>query len=311
MSGVPFLSGDEVRRLLTPRESLQAVQRFFRENPRAHVAVPPRIHLNVPGQNNIGLYMPAATTRYVGVKLAHLMPQRRPNVEAEVFLYAAESGQLLYWADGKPLTALRTAAVSAAGALAVLPRCEALAVFGTGLQAAAHIVAFADAYPMLKEVRVVARSEGAWQGLLALLPPTLHAKVHRAGSARAALADAHAVVTTTPAPQPLFAAEEVPARCHVAAIGSAAPSMNELPPVLFASARVWLDSPAALKEAGDCVAALASGWKAEQVAGDQFDLIGGAKPAPGGRTLFKTVGHAAQDLALLIRLWELVETGAR
>lgn len=309
MEGVPYLSGDDVRRLLTPREALNAVQRFFRDNPKERVAVPARIHLNVPGQNNIGLYMPAATDRYVGVKLAHLMPQRRPNVEAEIFLYAAESGRLLFWGDGKPLTALRTAGVSAAGALAVLPACQVLAVFGTGLQAAAHIVAFADAYPMLERVQVVARSTGAWEGLLRALPPTLQARTRRAADAKAALADAQAVATTTPAPQPIFAARELPERCHIAAIGSAAPSMNELPPEVFTTAQVWLDSPAALKEGGDCLAAIKAGWRAEAVAGDQFDLIGGPKPREATRTLFKTVGHAAQDLALLIRLWELVEAG--
>lgn len=306
MSGVPYLSGAEVRRLLTPREALTAVQRFFRENPRTQVVVPPRIHLNIPGQNTIGLYMPAATARYIGVKLAHLMPERRPNVEAEVFLYAAESGRLLLWGDGKPLTALRTAAVSAAGALAVLPACRVLAVFGTGLQAEAHIAAFADAYPMLEEVRVVARTETAWESLRTRLPGLLRGRAWRAAGSSDALAGCDAAVTTTPAPQPLFAAEEVPERCHIAAIGSAAPAMNELPPELFPAAQVWLDSPAALQESGDCIAALRLGWRAEAVSGDQFDLIGGPASAATPRTLFKTVGHAAQDLALLIRLWELL-----
>ncbi len=310
MSGLPFLSGEAVRRLLTPGEALRAVQQFFRENPRDRVVVPPRIHLNVPGQNNIGLYMPAATSRYVGVKLAHLMPQRRPNVEAEVFLYAADTGRLLFWGDGKPLTALRTAAVSAAGALALLKECRVLAVFGSGVQAAAHIAAFADAYPMLGEVRVMARSAQAWERLLVHLAPPLRGLARRVEQARAALAGADAVVTTTPAPQPILAAADLPERCHVAAIGSAAPAMNELPPEIFLTSRVWLDSPAALKEAGDCVAALQAGWRADQVAGDQFDLIGGAAAPPLGRSLFKTVGHAAQDLALLIRLWELAGPGS-
>jgi ornithine cyclodeaminase len=232
-------------------------------------------------------------------------------VEAEVFLYAADTGRLLFWGDGKPLTALRTAAVSAAGALAVLPRCDALTVFGTGVQAAAHIVAFAAAYPMLREVRVVARSAEAWQRLAALLAPPVRELTRRAPAARTALAGADAIVTATPAPQPLFAAADLPARCHIAAIGSAAPSMNELPPEVFPSAQVWLDSPAALKEAGDCVAALRAGWSGDRVAGDQFDLIGGPAPPQAARTLFKTVGHAAQDLALLIRLWELAGPGSQ
>jgi ornithine cyclodeaminase len=306
MSGVFHVSGAEVLRLLTPREALLAVQRFFRGNARDDVVVPPRIHLNVPGRNTIGLYMPAATSRYIGVKLAHLMPERRPNVEAEVFLYAAESGRLLFWGDGKPLTALRTAAVSAAGALAVLPACRVLAILGTGLQAEAHIAAFADAYPMLREVRVAARTVAAWEALRDRLPGPLRERTRRAESAAAALAGCDAAVTATPAPRPLFAAGEVPERCHIAAIGSAAPNMNELPPELFPSAQVWLDSPAALKESGDCIAAQRQGWPAQAVMGDQFSLIGAPPPSSAPRTLFKTVGHAAQDLALLIRLWELL-----
>jgi ornithine cyclodeaminase len=305
MIGVPYLDGGRLLALLTPGEALRAVRRFFREHDRAQVAAPPRIHLNVPGRDNIGLYMPAATRRFIGVKLAHLMPRRRPNVEAEVFLYEAATGRLLYWGDGKPLTALRTAAVSAAGALAVLPRCRALAVFGSGVQAAAHIAAFAGAYPMLEDVRVRARSPAAGERLRALLPAGLAPLLRLEESPRAALSGADAIVTATPAPAPLFDAAWLPESCHIAAIGSAAPGMNELPPGAFTGARVWLDSPAALREAGDCLAAARAGWEPARVMGDQFDLIGGPAPAPGGRTLFKTVGHAAQDLALLIRVWEL------
>ncbi len=93
-------------------------------------------------------------------------------------------------------------------------------------------------------------------------------------------------------------------------IGSATPRMNELPPAAFLEGRVWLDTRNALEESGDLHAAQRAGWSEALLAGDLFDLLGpGPPPQRGeGRTVFKSVGHAAQDLAILVRLGEL--TGA-
>jgi ornithine cyclodeaminase/alanine dehydrogenase-like protein (mu-crystallin family) len=329
----PFVDAATLTRLLTPRAALNAVQRFFARHGRNEVFIPERIHLNVPGLDakgnhapgnvTVGLYMPAATHEYIGVKLAHLMPQRRPNVEAEIFFYEAPTGRLLYWGDGKPLTALRTAAMSAAAALRVMPECRRLVVFGSGIQAAAHITAFADAYPMLGAIVAVTRGTAQLAQLKAQLPPEIAARVLGANAAQA-LPSADCVVTTTPAPCPIFDPSLLPERCHIAAVGSGTPQMNELAPDVLRSAHVWLDTRSALRESGDCIAALTAGWRESEIMGDAFDLLGPSEPAPGtGRTLvqgvdfggkryyrtvFKSVGHAAQDLALLLALWEALVT---
>jgi ornithine cyclodeaminase/alanine dehydrogenase-like protein (mu-crystallin family) len=304
----PFVDAALLTRILTPRVALSAVQRFFARHRRDEVFVPERIHLHIPGTGTIGLYMPAATSRHIGVKLAHLMPQRRPNVEAEIFFYEAATGKLLFWGDGKPLTALRTAAMSAAGALRLLPACRRLVVFGNGVQAAAHILAFAEAYPDLETIEAVTRGEAAVAQLKAQLPGALARRVSGPADPALALPRADCIVTTTPAPAPIFDPALLPDRCHIAAIGSAAPAMNEIAPAVFRSTRVWLDTRNALKEAGDCRAALQAGWREDEPAGDAFDLLGPqAPPAGTGRTMFKTVGHAAQDLALLLALWEVLQ----
>lgn len=325
----PFLDEERLLRLLSPAAALEAVRGFFSAHGREQVEVPPRIHLNVPGRDTVGLYMPAATSRFLAVKIVHLMPERRPAVEAEVFLYDAETGRLLFWGDGKPLTALRTAAVSAAAALRLLPRCERLVVFGAGVQAAAHVAAFASAYPELAEVRAVTRGAESTRRLLAQLPAALRKMVGESTHPAADLARCDCVVTTTPAPEPLFSWADLPAACHIAAIGSATPEMNEIPAQAFLNSEVWVDTPVALQEAGDCMAAKAQGWDEASLRGDLFDLLGGAAPpslpdedgaAAAGRramsnptmfkrTMFKSVGHAAQDLAILIHLWELLQAG--
>ena len=323
MSTVPYVNAERLRALLTPMEALRAIQGFFAANGRADVAAPPRIHLPVPGRETIGLYMPAASARHVGVKLVHLMPKRRPAVEAEVFLYDAETGRLLFWGDGKPMTALRTAAVSAAASLRIKPEGRALAVFGAGVQAAAHIHAFLAAYPGLREVHAFTRSAESRARLLGALSPQARACVRAETGMEAGLetlASCDLVVTTTPAPAPLFRWEQLHPAAHVAAVGSATPEMNELPVEAFLHGAVWVDTPAALHEAGDLLRAKAAGWDPARLGGDLFDLLASGSQATAGiarviaksgqkRTLFKSVGQAAQDLAVLTHLHGLLQAG--
>jgi len=310
-----YVSGEQLQTLLTPAEALRAIQEFFAVHPRESVAAPPRLHLPVPGRETIGLYMPAATPSHVGVKLVHLMPKRRPAVEAEVFLYDAQTGRLLFWGDGKPMTALRTAAVSAAASLRLKTECHTLAVFGAGVQAAAHVRAFLSAYPALTEIHAFTRTPESRQRLLAALTPEARAKVRPPAGADA-LAGCDIVITTTPAPAPLFVWEQLHPAAHVVAVGSATPDMNELPVEAFLHGAVWVDTPTALHEAGDLLRAKAAGWETSRLGGDLFDLL---TPGPGGnrmaetlarsgqaRTVFKSVGHAAQDLAVLIHLLSLL-----
>ncbi len=301
-----YLDAERLLAVLTPQRALTAVQDFFGKTPRDQVAVPPRIHLPVPGRNTIGLYMPAATGDFVGVKLVHLMPQRKPSVAAEVFLYEAETGELLFWGDGRPLTALRTAAVSTAASLRLRQSAENLLVFGGGVQAAAHLEALAAAYPGLHACKAVTRTPEGFAGLQATLSPALRKRVQRSTDLGKDMGAADLIVMTTPAAEPLFSWDDVHPQAQVLAIGSATPAMNEVPPAAFLHSHVWVDTVVALEEAGDCQAAVRAGWSSHAVAGDLFDLLAGPAPQAAPHTLFKSVGHAAQDLAILIALWREV-----
>lgn len=307
-STIPHLDADRLASLLTPQAALEAMQSFFASHSREDVRAPRRIHLNVPGRNTVGLYMPSATSRYIGVKMVHLMPRRYPAVEAEIFLYDAESGRLLFWGDGKPMTGLRTAAVSTAASLRLCPDFRSLLIFGGGVQAAAHITAMASAYPRLGELRAVTRSEESFARLRELLPAQIMRRVRRGGDVPAELARADCIVTTTAAPEPLFDWQAVRPGTHIVAVGSVTPEMNELPPQAFLDSRVYIDTPAALGESGDFAAAKRIGWSEASVAGDLFDLLASDDPPPpqSTTTLFKSVGEATQDLALLIHLWESI-----
>ncbi|MCZ6533540.1 MAG: hypothetical protein O7A08_11330 [SAR324 cluster bacterium] len=308
VASVPYLDGERLRKLLPPLEAQQAVQSFFTERRREELAAPPRSHLEVPGSSRSGLYMPAATDSFIAVKFVHRAPERQPLLSGDVFLYDAANGRLLLTVDAGPFTALRTAAVTAAATCHLRPRSRRLLVFGAGVQAASHLAAFSAAWPELEAIHVVTRTEGAYRRLLANLSASLAGRVKRCTDTGTELARADCIVAASAATAPLFHWGDVPQTCHISAIGSAVPAKQELPPEAFLECRSWVDTPVALQESGDCLAALKAGWSAQRLEGDLFDLLESAPGSAGrGRTLFKGVGEAAQDLAVMMGLWRRLQ----
>jgi ornithine cyclodeaminase len=88
---------------------------------------------------------------------------------------------------------------------------------------------------------------------------------------------------------------------HLDLVGGYRPDMREADDAAVRRARVYVDTDAALREAGDLVQPLASGvLDREDVAGDLFGLVRGTVPgrrSPDEITLFKSVGTALEDLA--------------
>ena len=80
--------------------------------------------------------------------------------------------------------------------------------------------------------------------------------------------------------------------------------MREADDDAVARARIYIDTAAALHEAGDIVQPLKSGrLTKDRIAGDLFDLCRGHCPGrrdAGEITLFKSVGSALEDLAAAV-----------
>ena len=95
---------------------------------------------------------------------------------------------------------------------------------------------------------------------------------------------------------------------HLDLVGGFTPNMREADEEAIKRARVYVDTSAALKEAGDIVAPLKSGaLKEGDIQGDLFGLCQNKVKGRGGPreiTLFKSVGSAIEDLAAAILLWE-------
>jgi ornithine cyclodeaminase len=117
---------------------------------------------------------------------------------------------------------------------------------------------------------------------------------------------ADVVSCATPATTPLFRGSSVTPAGHVNAVGAFTPDMAELPPDLLEQAFVVVDDyEAAAAEAGDLIqCARAPDASLNEV------LTGERRAFRGVKTVFKSVGIAAQDVAAAQRaLSNAVEQG--
>lgn len=294
-------SDDEIEALASGAEIGAALESAFRQFGAGRAAVQPRVRIEAGGTklSTMGAVLP--DERVAGAKIYTTVAGRFTFV---IVLFASD-GRPLATFDGGALTKLRTAAVSAVAAKVLArPDASVLAVFGTGVQARAHVPALAGVLP-IREVRVVGRDSA--EDFVAEVRQRCGIDA-RAASAAEALAGADIVVTATRAAQPLFDGARVPDGAFVAAIGSSRPDSRELDDALVGRADPvvveWKEQ--ARSEAGDLIQAAAGGaldWSRVMELGDL--LAGGVPPKrhPGSVALFKSVGIGLEDVALAAMIY--------
>jgi ornithine cyclodeaminase len=230
-----------------------------------------------------------------------------PGVMGELALLDAVTGAARARLPAEEVTLLRTAACSAiATDLLALHDADTLALFGSGPQAAHHAGAMLAVRP-IKQVLVQGRDRARAEKLAEGLRAKFGVRAI-AGPDAVALRDATILCTVTNARAPLFRDDEIHPHAHINAIGAYRPDMCELPPDLLRAATIFADSKTPVaREAGDLLSAFGS---PEQVMA-HVRAIGEilAQPLtqrPEGRTVYKAVGNAGQDLyaaaAILERL---------
>jgi ornithine cyclodeaminase len=213
-------------------------------------------------------------------------------------------GELLAVIEAHQLTARRTAAASVLAAQTLgKGQARRLAVFGAGRQARAQVEAFADAMP-IEKVAIWARRDSAAQEL-AEFCLAADAAFTVVPDRAAAVQGAEIVTCATASGTPLIHGASLESGVHVDLVGGFRPTMREGDDALMARARIVADTPAALTEAGDLVQPIENGTiQADQVLLLSELLKGTASMPPGDLTVFKSVGHAAEDLVITELLLE-------
>ena len=284
---------------------IEALRRQFAEG----CEVPPRhVHALAGADGQPAgsvLIMPAwQPGRYLGIKTVNVFPGNAarglPGLHATYVLYDASTGVPLASLDGNEITARRTAAASAlATSFLTPPDASHLLVVGAGRVAALLPQAYAAVRP-IRQVRVWNRSPAAAAALAAdWRAQGLDAQA--VDGLEDAVRAADIVSCATLARAPLVRGAWLRPGSHLDLIGSFAPDMREADGDALRDARVYVDTLEAPTKAGDLLAAVAEGaWQPDALCGTLTELCRGQAPAlplPSGRTVFKSVGSALEDLA--------------
>ena len=238
----------------------------------------------IPQRQQLGasLFMPGRVGTTTGIKVV----STEPGSPSGIVVVFAANGTPLGFVDGPTLTALRTGAVAGlATDLLADPNATTLAMLGAGAMAPDQIAAVRAVRP-IDEVLIWSRNYATATELADRLGAT------PASAANEAVTAADVITTATPARVPLFDHAALRENVHINAVGAFTPEMVEVPAQTVLDSYVVVDDfDSASHEAGDLIQA----GRLPDI--DLTELLENGPLHNAGRTLFKSVGIASQDIA--------------
>jgi alanine dehydrogenase len=247
---------------------------------------------------------------------------------ATVVLLDPETGALLALLDGRYITEVRTAAVSAVSSrLLARKTSSSLAIIGSGVQARSHLEALSRVHH-LRQVSVwspnkqhrdqfVAEAKTAMttsqsgrdqvpigsrsdRDQVATKSDSLYT-VNAVDHAGEAVVGTDIIVIASSSTTPVLENGWVKPGAHVISVGATRPTHREMDPALVARSRLFVDSrQAALVEAGDIVMGIQEGrFTADHIKAEIGELIAGqtaGRTTDTEVTIFKSLGMAVEDV---------------
>lgn len=277
--------------------------------------VPTRhVHSIGPSEEPHGsvLIMPAwCTGKFLGIKTVNVFPRNinrnLPGLFSTYTLYDATTGEPLAQIDGNEITSRRTAAASAlAASYLAPPQASKLLVIGAGRVGRLLPLAYKAVLP-IEDVwiwdQVGAQTTKAVGELR-----TFGIRAHEVSDLRDAASSADIVCCATLASEPVLSGAWLKHSSHLDLIGSFTPQMREADDACFLDAQIYVDTEEALQKSGDLIGPMSRGvFVPADIRGTLASLCTESTSGctrPSGRTVFKSVGTALEDLAAAILVYE-------
>ncbi len=296
-----FLNKKQLASLLDYASLISKLEAAFQSD----YTVPTRSHYNFANpkeeRESTLLLMPAwEAGKYVGVKLIIVAPNNGkydlPSIQGTYTLFDAHKGTPLAQMDAKELTNRRTAAASAlASRFLSREDSRTLLVVGTG-SLAPYLVAAHRAVRNIEQVYIWGRRFERAK----TVAQQVGAKAIK--DLASAVPEADIISCATLSQQPLVLGKWLRAGQHLDLVGSYRKDMRETDNPAICKSRIYVDTlEGATKESGDLVIPLQNGLiQKSDLIGDLFGLCRSTclgRQSNSAITLFKSVGHALEDLA--------------
>ena len=314
-----ILNESELRKLLSMRDIVRAVEEGFRLMGLGFARAPERLNMALPELGGTVLEMPAALLPIrdgnsknseppftaLGTKIVSVFEGNTARgidvVQSFYALLDPETGAPLAIMDGKFITGIRTAAASAVATSYMAPAGpKTLGIFGAGVQARFHIEALIE-MGGVAGVIIKSRTETNARKLAAQVAADYRIDVEIADSDDCLLTDSNVICTCTTSSEPLFDGGSVAPGTHINAIGAFTPRTRELDSRTVSRAHVIIDAHhSAGVEAGEILIPLVEGTiDASHVRGTLSDVVLGkiaGRASADQVTVFKSCGLAIEDL---------------
>jgi ornithine cyclodeaminase/alanine dehydrogenase-like protein (mu-crystallin family) len=303
------LKEHEIVELLPMAECIEVMAGAFAALEGGEMTQPLRSVFVPPDANGLMAWMPAhhaGAAPVFGMKVLCLVPSNPSRgLDAHqglVLVSDGETGRLRALLDASPITAIRTAAVSAL-ATRLLARADSstLAIVGTGVQALGHLESIPLVRP-IERVRIAGRTPERAQEFVATLTGKYPFAIEASPSAEAAIRGADIVVTATNTREPLLSREWLSPGTHVNAVGASQRTHQELDTQTVADSALFTDRRESLEnEAAEYRLALEEGLiSASHLRGELGELVTSkvaGRTSDTELTLFRSLGLAAFDVA--------------
>jgi ornithine cyclodeaminase len=305
---VLFVNEAGVRDLLAMPDCIALMRATLAALSRGDLVMPLRSKVRLPDGSGILGLMPGylGDPPSFGLKVVTVMPGNHGTAydshQGVVMLFGLEHGEPLAILDATAITAIRTAAASAAATDALARRDAGdLALLGSGAQARTHLAAM-DAVRPLRRVRVWSRTRANAERFAHEEGERLGRRIEVAASAAEAVRDADLVCTTTAAREPVLRGEWLAPGAHVNAVGACFSTSRELDTDAVRRARLFTDcNESCRNEAGDFLIARDEGAITDaHILGEVGEVFLDRLPGRRSRdeiTLFESLGVAVEDLA--------------
>ena len=305
-----WLTEEDVRAVLTMPALMETMEQALAAFSAGDVVQPVRTALEMRERTFFAL-MPAFDKVHdvLGAKLVSVVPENAARGLAthlaSISLFDPATGELRAVMDGRLITEMRTAAVSAISVKYLARRgASRLAILGSGIQARSHV----EAMRLVAEFTEI-RAWSPTPQHLRTFGEEMGAPVRAAASANEAVSGADVVLLATNSVTPAIEDDWVGEGAHVIAIGACRPSQRELAPELVARGLLVVDSrDAARQESGDVVQGICEGrFPSEHAAIELGDIVAGRVPGRTGDrqvTVFKSLGLAIEDVAAAGMVWQ-------
>ncbi|MEZ4608571.1 MAG: hypothetical protein R2880_14150 [Deinococcales bacterium] len=298
-----ILNDQDIAQKLSWGPVLEAIEAGFKKE--KSFQAPERLVIKAP-QGGSFLTMPCVDeVGWYGVKKISVLTDnpikhQKPTVQAWYTLIDPTGSPVLA-CDATLLTRMRTAATSAVAAK-YLAKSDAkkLLIIGSGSLAPWMARAHAQVRTY-EQITLWARQTSKAEAIAQELGDEFKNITFQVATDLAkACAEADVISAATTSREPIIQASYLHAGQHIDLVGAFLAEMRECDSDTVKLASVYVDNIHAAKvEAGDLIQASQDGWSFSQVKGELIGVVNGKKyEGNRGISLFKSVGHALEDLVV-------------